>query len=215
MNNIFNYVSCGVYIVTSKNAGCVINTLTQINSKDPLVSISINKDNYTNEVIKKSNQFVVSVLSVDASMDMISEFGFKSSKDYDKFLNVKYTEADGNKVVLENAIGYILCDLKEIIDCGTHDLFIGIVREQKVLNEFVPMTYDYYKTIKKGSTPPKAPSFIKRSEEIVDDNNKQYQCIICGHIYDDSEEDIKFEDLPDNWVCPKCRVGKDKFKRIK
>ena len=55
---IFRDISYGMYIVTSridsKFVGCVINTLCQINSVDPLVSISLNHDNYTNEVIKKN-----------------------------------------------------------------------------------------------------------------------------------------------------------------
>ena len=53
---IFRSVSYGMYFVTSsvddKRAGCVINTFCQINSVDPLVSISLNHDNYTSEVIK-------------------------------------------------------------------------------------------------------------------------------------------------------------------
>ena len=47
----------------------------------------------------------------------------------------------------------------------------------------------------------------------------QYECDICGYIYDpeqgDPEDGIppgtSFEDLPDDWVCPECSVGKDEF----
>lgn len=215
MNNVLRSVSYGVYIVSANNSGCVINTLTQVNSKDPLVSISINKDNNTNKAIKECNKFAVSILSVDATMEMIADFGFKSSKDYNKFKNVKYELIDDINVVTDNVVGYVICELKEIIDCDTHDLFIGVVKKQKQLNEIIPLTYEYYHKVKKGSTPPKAPSFIQSSEEIKDNESKQYQCIICGHIYDDELESVNFEDLPEDWVCPKCRVGKDKFKRIK
>ena len=27
---------------------------------------------------------------------------------------------------------------------------------------------------------------------------------MCGYIYDDDKEDVKFEDLPEDWVCPMC-----------
>lgn len=40
---------------------------------------------------------------------------------------------------------------------------------------------------------------------------KKYRCTICGHIYDDAKENIKFEDLPEDWVCPKCGVPKELF----
>jgi len=47
----------------------------------------------------------------------------------------------------------------------------------------------------------------------------KYICTICGWIYDpeigdpDSGIDAgtKFEDIPDDWVCPECGVGKDGF----
>ena len=57
---VFRDISYGMYIVSSnfggKEVGCVINTLCQITSSDPVVSISLNKDNYTNEVIKNSTR---------------------------------------------------------------------------------------------------------------------------------------------------------------
>jgi rubredoxin len=50
----------------------------------------------------------------------------------------------------------------------------------------------------------------------------KYRCIICAYIYDpengDPENGIEpgtsFEDLPDDWVCPLCFVGKDQFEAI-
>lgn len=43
---------------------------------------------------------------------------------------------------------------------------------------------------------------------------KKYRCTICGHIYDDEKEKVKFEDLPDSWVCPLCGVPKALFELI-
>lgn len=51
---------------------------------------------------------------------------------------------------------------------------------------------------------------------------KKYECTACGHIYDpelgDPENGIKpgtaFEDLPEDWVCPVCGVGKDQFEEV-
>lgn len=40
----------------------------------------------------------------------------------------------------------------------------------------------------------------------------KYVCSICGYVYDPAEHDgIAFEDLPDDWKCPRCRKGKEKF----
>ena len=39
----------------------------------------------------------------------------------------------------------------------------------------------------------------------------KYRCVVCGHIYDEEKEGVKFADLPDTWVCPTCKQPKDKF----
>ena len=35
----------------------------------------------------------------------------------------------------------------------------------------------------------------------------KYRCMACGYIYDNEKEEVKFEDLPEVWVCPLCGVG--------
>jgi rubredoxin len=48
---------------------------------------------------------------------------------------------------------------------------------------------------------------------------KKYRCDVCGYIYDPAEGDsdggiqsgVTFEDLPEDWVCPLCGVGKEDF----
>ena len=44
---------------------------------------------------------------------------------------------------------------------------------------------------------------------------KKYRCTICGYIYDDEKEKVKFEDLPDDWKCPACGAPKSLFEEIK
>ncbi|HZK22293.1 MAG TPA: rubredoxin [Oscillospiraceae bacterium] len=48
---------------------------------------------------------------------------------------------------------------------------------------------------------------------------KKYECIICGYVYDEEQGDsgsgiaagTKFEELPEDWVCPVCGASKDEF----
>jgi len=45
----------------------------------------------------------------------------------------------------------------------------------------------------------------------------KWRCIPCDYIYDPAEGDeegVAFEDLPENWVCPICGVGKDEFEKV-
>ncbi len=49
----------------------------------------------------------------------------------------------------------------------------------------------------------------------------KYECTVCGYVYDPAEGDVengiapgtKFEDLPEDWVCPVCGVGKSEFEK--
>ena len=53
-------------------------------------------------------------------------------------------------------------------------------------------------------------------------NMKKYKCLMCGYVYDpeigDPDSNIEagtaFEDLPDDWICPDCGVGKDEFEPV-
>ena len=42
----------------------------------------------------------------------------------------------------------------------------------------------------------------------------KYKCKVCGFIYDDATQEVKFEDLHDDWTCPVCGVGKDMFEKV-
>ena len=44
---------------------------------------------------------------------------------------------------------------------------------------------------------------------------RKYHCTICGYIYDDAKEKVKFVDLPDDWKCPACGAPKSLFEEIK
>ena len=43
---------------------------------------------------------------------------------------------------------------------------------------------------------------------------KKYKCTICGYIYDEEKEGVQFNDLPEDWSCPLCGVGKEMFELI-
>jgi len=49
-----------------------------------------------------------------------------------------------------------------------------------------------------------------------------YRCVVCGYVYDPEKGDpeagiepgTKFEELPDDWVCPLCGATKDQFEKV-
>jgi len=214
---VLNNLTYGMYVISTKyngkDVGCIVNTVTQVTAEEVVISLSVNKENYTNEAIKASKKFAVSILSKETVPDVIGKFGFFSSQSVDKFEGFN-TILEGNiKVINENICGYLMCELIDIISVGTHDIFIAKVTKRVKEEYDEPMTYEYYHKVIKGTAPSTAPTYIVDNEDRNIVGNK-YKCMICGYIYDDSVEEMKFEELPVDWKCPICGVGKDKFKKI-
>ena len=58
------------------------------------------------------------------------------------------------------------------------------------------------------------PESIPVGEITYQASTGKYICSVCGYIYDPAENDgVKFEDLPENWRCPRCKQGKEKFNK--
>ncbi|GAG57865.1 unnamed protein product [marine sediment metagenome] len=88
------------------------------------------------------------------------------------------------------------------------------------------MTYAYYRDVKHGRTPKTAATYHETKTKTKTTKGttsmKKYKCLVCGYIYDPAAGDpdngveagTAFEDLPDDWVCPECGVGKDEFEAV-
>ncbi|MEM3421851.1 MAG: flavin reductase [Candidatus Hadarchaeum sp.] len=220
-------ISYGLYVVSSKYEdkmnGQIANTVFQTTSDPPTIAVCLNKKNLTHEIIQKSNVFTVSILAKDAPLNFIGDFGFKTGRETDKFKDVKYKiGVTGAPIVLDNAVGYLEAEVINSLDVGTHTIFIGKIVEAQTLSTTEPMTYAYYHEIKRGVSPPTAPTYIKEEKPTKPLVFQKYKCTICGYIYDpekgDPDSGIKpgtpFEELPENWVCPICGADKSAFEKI-
>jgi len=231
-SKIFRKVSYGLYVVGSTKDGAlngqIANTFFQISSEPATVAIGINKNNLTNEFIKSSKVFSVSILPKTVPLDFIGHFGFRSGRDINKYESVPYKKGvTGAPIILENSIGYLEAEVINSIDVETHTVFIGKVVEAEVFNDEEPMTYAYYHLVKRGLAQPAAPKDVKEDKKVENKQEvkkeektmKKYVCGVCGYVYDPAQGDpdsgiapgTPFEDLPDDWVCPVCGVGKDQF----
>lgn len=220
-------ITYGLYIITSRKGerinGQIANTVFQISSEPLTIAVSINKKNLTNEFIRESKVFTVSVLAQEAPLALIGQFGFKSGRETDKFAGVNYRLTPGGlPCVTDYTLACLEARVIQEVDAGTHTIFIGELTDAAVLREGVPMTYAYYQQVKRGSVPPAAPAFTPKPKEkermaAMD----KYVCTICDYVYDpllgDPENDIPpdtpFEKLPDDWVCPVCGAGKEVFEK--
>ena len=83
------HLTYGLFVLTArlgeKDNGCIINTAGQVTSTPNRISITVNKDNLTHDLVKESGKFNISILSERASFDIFKHFGFQTGRETDKF----------------------------------------------------------------------------------------------------------------------------------
>ena len=112
-------ITQGMYILTTNNGGCVVDAVSQISSSDnPLITVSVMKSNYTNELLKNNNKFALSVLGKNVNPEIIKTFGYNSMRDINKFEKIETTEIEGIKII-NDSLGYMICEIVDSIDNDT------------------------------------------------------------------------------------------------
>ena len=180
--------------------GCIINTVTQVASNPDKLAISVNKQNYTCKLIEKSSRFTVSVISKKADFSLFKRFGFSSGKDVNKFEGFKEVIRlnDKSLAITQNTNAYLSVNVSEVIDNGSHMMFIGEIDEAEVLSEDASMDYAYY--LENVKPKPKA---VGKTEE----GKTIWRCMICGYEY-------VGEEMPEDYICPICKHPKSDFEII-
>lgn len=227
----FFKLSYGLYIVSTggkdnKN-GYVANTAFQVTAEPPQMAISCSKDNLSSKMISDTRVFSISVLKQDCDPDLIGLFGYQTGNDTDKFKSIEtiFGKNTNVPIVLSDTIAWFECKVVKEIDVGSHIIFIGEILDNELISpDEEPLTYAYYRDVKKGLAPKNAPTYIDKTKleshpEKNGDEAQKHKCIICGYKYNPQEGDEKagippgtrFEDLPHDWVCPVCSANKDMF----
>lgn len=188
-------ISQGVYALTTNNAGCIVDAVSQISAGDnPLIIVSVLKTNYTNEQLKKNTLFALSVLGVDVDPSIIKTFGLNSMRDINKFESVETTLVEGIPVI-KDSLGYMICEIIDSIDNDTHTLFIGKLIEADVYKDTAPMTYAYYQENKE--------SLLKVTTKR---GQTAWVCTVCEYIY-------YGEEVPSDFICPVCGADSLDFRK--
>ena len=195
-NTAFFKLSYGLFVVTAhegdKDNGCITNTVVQQTTTPNRISVTINKNNLTHDMILRTGVFNVSVLSEGSSFDTFKHWGFQSGKDVDKTVGITFYRLENGVIYIVEGVNAVLsAKVEQTIDLGTHTLFIAEVTDAFNTDETPSATYPYYhKRIKPAPQQPKRRGWV---------------CIICGYIYEG-------ETLPDDFICPICKHPASDFK---
>lgn len=194
---LFN-IGYGLYVLTTndgtKDNGCIVNAVTQVTNTPNRIAVTVNKLNYSCEVVDKTGVLNIATLSQDAPFKVFEHFGFQSGRDVDKFEAFKHTHRSVNGLLFldKYANGFISGKVISKVDLDTHIMFICDVTECAVLSDKETMTYTYYQ----NNVKPKP-----------DTGKKGFVCKVCGYVYEGDE-------LPEDYICPLCKHGADDFEPL-
>ena len=198
-------LSYGLFVCTAvlgdKKNGCIINTAIQVASEPNQISIAINKANLTHDMVKETGKCNISVISTDAKFELFKHFGFQTGKTVDKFAEgvPSYETAEnGIPYITEGTNAYFSLKVEKEVDLGSHTLFICEPTFMTVLSDAPSCTYEYYQNNIKPK--PQPVGTTPKGETI-------WRCTVCGYEY-------VGEELPDDFICPICKHGKEDFEKL-
>lgn len=195
---MFN-LSYGLFILTAKDGekdnGCIVNTVGQVTSQPNRISLTVNKANYTHDMILKTKEFNVSVLAENSKFETYRHWGFQSGRNTDKLESISFKRsANGLVYIVDETNAFLSAKVVSTLDLGTHTLFIADVTDGEVLSQVPSATYSFYQ----NNIKPKPASTEKR---------KGFICTVCGYIYEG-------ETLPDDFICPVCKHPASDFRPL-
>ena len=192
-------LSYGLFVLTArengKDNGCIVNTVSQVTTEPNRITVAVNKQNLTHDMINRTGEFNVSILSEKSKFDTYKHFGFQSGKDVDKFESIEFMRAEnGIAYIAEQTNAVISAKVVSSTDLGTHTLFLADVIDAFVLSNDPSATYAYYQKNIKSAPAPAA-------------SKKGFICTVCGYIYEG-------DTLPADFICPWCKHDASYFKPI-
>ena len=106
--------------------------------------------------------------------------------------------ANDTMIITKGTNAFISAWVQKTVDMGTHTVFYAQVTDMEVLSDTPSATYEYYQ------------SNIKPKPEAVgktQDGQTIWRCRICGYEY-------VGEEVPDDFICPTCKHGKQDFEKV-
>ena len=190
----------GLFVLTAKendkDNGCIINTAIQVTTTPNRITIAVNKQNYTHDMIMRTGKFNVSILDQSAPFELFQRFGFQSGRTADKFAGLQLARSENGLAYPAEHVSAVLCGkVVQTVDLGTHTLFLADVEDGFLVTGGQPLTYAYYH------------AHVKPKPQPAAEPKKGWRCKICGYIYEG-------EELPADFICPICKHGAADFEPI-
>ncbi|MBX7444619.1 MULTISPECIES: flavin reductase [unclassified Arthrobacter] len=125
---VVGHLPSGVTVVTTQDTegrhGMTASSVTSLSLEPPMILACLNRSAPTTSVVAETGRFAVNILGAGQG-DLALQFARPSE---DKFAGVSLAESFDDIPVLSDSLAYIVCDVAETVQAGTHTVFLGRVQ---------------------------------------------------------------------------------------
>jgi flavin reductase (DIM6/NTAB) family NADH-FMN oxidoreductase RutF len=145
ISDLFHRLSYGVYVVGvaagDRRDGFTAAWVMQASFDPLLLAVSINSSNASYELLHAGGGFTVNILK-QGQLDLARRFGTRSGRNEDKLAGIRWRPGRTGAPILEQALGYLDCQIAGRHRAGDHELVLGHVVDGKIIDPAAaPLTY--------------------------------------------------------------------------
>jgi flavin reductase (DIM6/NTAB) family NADH-FMN oxidoreductase RutF len=140
---VLRFFTYGLYVVGVSDGSdanvFTANWLTQVSFDPPLLALSVENGCRSHAIIERGRKFAVSVLET-GRRDVAGDLGRHSTESPDKLSKVAHRFAANGCPVLDDALGYVACEVESVTPAGDSTVYVARISEAVVLREGEPLT---------------------------------------------------------------------------
>jgi flavin reductase (DIM6/NTAB) family NADH-FMN oxidoreductase RutF len=139
VQKVLKKLEYGVYVVTmgkgKEGNAFTASWLTQVSSDPPMVALAVNERHQSANLLKSRGSFVVNLLPAGSEQVAKTYYG-PSEAGYEKLKTSPVQDSPVTKTpVLDGAVGFLDCEMVNVIPTGNHTLFVGEVKAAKLITD--------------------------------------------------------------------------------
>ncbi len=138
---VLGHFPTGVTVVTGMDdgtpVGMAIGSFTSLSLEPPEILFCVGRSSSSWPKIQAHGSFCVNILADDQE-DVCRVFASKAD---DKFLEIGWKRSRSNNPLLDGVLGYIDCDIHQVLEAGDHYVVIGMVTDLDVMHEGGPLIF--------------------------------------------------------------------------
>lgn len=125
----------GIYILSVDDDGernaMPVSWVSQVSFDPPIVMVAVHPSRYTHHMLESAGSFAINLLRRDQA-ELVPRFKLKGEDRPKKFEGLKIAAGVTGAPLLEDAAGYIECEIVKVYDPGDHTLFFGRVVDARL-----------------------------------------------------------------------------------